>query len=113
MDLKPCPFCGGKANIIVLTSMPPKYQVMHTCPVVTAKPTDTAEEAIEAWNTRAERTCHDLGGVDEFGEEVFNCSKCGCVVSLYSTEGMSNICTSKVVDTVYFCPACGAKVVEG
>lgn len=53
-ELLPCPFCGGEARMVVLTSYPPKYQVEHACEVVCAKPAETPEQAIKAWNTRAE-----------------------------------------------------------
>lgn len=53
-ELLPCPFCGGVARMVVLTSYPPKYQVEHSCEVVCAKPAETPEQAIAAWNTRAE-----------------------------------------------------------
>lgn len=59
-DLKPCPFCGGKAKISRALSDHTKYQLTHTC-------TDrhphieffhyyfnTPEEAQEFWNKRYE-----------------------------------------------------------
>ena len=59
-----------------------------------------------------EQTCHDLGGVDENGEQVFNCSECGCVMSLYDSDGSSVLCTSFIFDYPHFCPACGARAVS-
>lgn len=113
MELKPCPFCGGEIRIVRLHGSygEPWYARCDRCEV-SGYYYRTEDQAIEEWSVRPERTCHNLGGVDEFGNKVFNCSKCGCVVYLYDPDGMNNICTSRVVDTVYFCPECGARVVE-
>ncbi len=48
--LKRCPFCGGEAEIVGYTIF------WVTCKECTAetKDFDTKEEAIEAWNRRAE-----------------------------------------------------------
>lgn len=66
----------------------------------------TKLEAIEAWNTRAERTCRRMPADDgavmvmrgglamEF--PYFECSECGAYV----------------MDNARYCPNCGAKVVE-
>ena len=50
-DLKPCPFCGGKAKS---KGYQIGFRVM--CPECggRAKLFSTAEEAIEAWNRRAD-----------------------------------------------------------
>jgi len=56
-------------------------------------------------------TCNDLGGTGANGEQVFNCSKCGCVLSLYDRDGSNNLCTSFVHDYPRFCPECGRRVV--
>lgn len=58
------------------------------------------------------RKCHDLGGTGANGEQVFNCDKCGCVLSLYDRDGSNNLCTSFVFDYPRFCPECGAEVVD-
>lgn len=57
------------------------------------------------------RKCHDLGGTGANGEQVFNCDKCGCVLSLYDRDGANTLCTSFVFDYPRFCPECGAEVV--
>lgn len=59
----------------------------------------TKEEAIEAWNTRAERTCKPL--YFEYGEEA-HCSECGR--RLHYDEHTER-------DYPPYC-GCGAKVVE-
>lgn len=69
-DLKPCPFCGGEAHIVALTSMPPKYHIMHACSVFAAKPTDTAEAAIEAWNTRADNCAECARSMGEYADSL-------------------------------------------
>ena len=56
-------------------------------------------------------TCDDLGGIGANGEMVFHCSKCGCILSLYDSDGMNTLCTSFVCDYPRFCPAC-VKAVE-
>lgn len=60
---------------------------------------DTPEEATEAWNTRAERTCKP------FTRQRQPCSNCGAFVSLdAATDCIATL-------PVRHCPWCGAKVV--
>ena len=61
-ELKPCPFCGGKAEVIqtkCLTNDCTLYHVFHyelRCPIdgIRTENCRSAEEAIEAWNRRTE-----------------------------------------------------------
>ena len=70
----------------------------------------TPEQAIAA--TLGRGTCQDLGGTGANDEQVFNCSECGCVLSLYDRDGSNNLCTSFIVDYPRYCPECGRKVVD-
>ena len=70
----------------------------------------TPEQAIDA--TLGRGTCHDLGGIGANGEQVFNCSECHCVLSLYDRDGSNNLCTSFIFDYPRYCPECGRRVVE-
>ena len=102
-ELKLCPFCGGEANAV-------RSSVAGVCAVVCncASHVFYGAEAdmgktIAAWNTRAERTCRMEWDEDSDGEELYpvghvTCSACGAW--LYA------------VNTMRFCPNCGAKVVE-
>lgn len=75
-ELKPCPFCGGDAEIIDVKDNPPEtiaIQCKSGCGVSLHHKWMEREALIERWNTRAERTTQD---VDEawydWGENVFN-----------------------------------------
>ena len=54
--------------------------------------------------------CEDEGGIGANGEQVFSCSECGCVLSLYDSDGMNTLCTGFVHDYPRFCPSCGKAV---
>ena len=94
-ELKPCPCCRGKAYLEQYPDAPEYFAIVRCskCDIRAVK--DTDEEAIEAWNNRAERTCemfqyrNALGLIDEY-----QCSECGADV-----EGKPN-----------YCPNCGARV---
>lgn len=50
VDLKPCPFCGGKAILAQISESDDYYVVCEDCVVYTDfRP---KEKAINAWNTR-------------------------------------------------------------
>lgn len=56
-ELKPCPFCGGEAELVHWrnqNSWNTEYGIACTCGILLqgAEKTFTKEEAIEAWNTR-------------------------------------------------------------
>jgi hypothetical protein len=70
----------------------------------------SAEQAIVA--TLGSGTCDDLGGIGANGKEVFHCSKCGCILSLFDSDDMNTLCTSFICDYPRFCPECGRKVVS-
>lgn len=102
-ELKPCPFCGGEAEI---TKWHEGYFVEcreQSCGG-TIGAYKTEEETIEAWNTRAERTCRNITRHRYYG---FECSECKW--SAYEPNDYGNDVN---FDDFNYCPSCGAKVVE-
>lgn len=114
-ELKPCPFCGcddaGLARVKTIFDHVTGYLVLcPDCGCTVGFNTDTEftaftdfsteQEAIDAWNTRAERTCRPIEMICETlpGTDcpAWKCSECG---ELFE-EGAR------------YCSQCGAKVVE-
>lgn len=121
-ELKPCPFCGGDVElstynngegyVIECKNHEWSRQLSHASDIagdidmVSWGLGDDARNAlIEAWNTRAERTCkmtkkgpeYVLGG-------WFECSECGVVYPPCNDDISAW--------ALQYCPRCGAKVVE-
>ena len=101
VELKPCEHCGGKAYIDCNDDIALVY--CFKCGVRT-KVYDNKKLAIEAWNTRVGRTCHNLHKT----MNGFQCSECG--EKYVFTVPNSHDWWSKYNAT--FCPNCGAKVVS-
>ena len=123
--LKPCPFCGNEPTLYqdemtghwavrcVKDTHRPTLLNSHGATAWCYSCTDPAE-AIAAWNTRAERTCHIvrvdadpdrvLESIMPKGYSVFfeRCSECGeTIPSIKESTERAN-----------YCPSCGAKVVN-
>lgn len=103
MDLAPCPFCGGEAEVTCLNKG--QYQARAGCGGCGATINRffrSKADAAEAWNARWERTCHMdyMSLYDEEGADGIECDECGW---------------SELYDPGYprpaHCPGCGAKVV--
>lgn len=96
--LKPCPFCGGEAEMVRSSSG--SYFVRCTnkqCAAKTRLYHENDNGARLAWNRRAERTCHDMAK----SPQSFLCSECGWFWNDPEDElGFS------------YCPNCGTKVVK-
>lgn len=106
-ELKPCPCCGSSNGLYVLQDE--KYGEWSVfCDMCKTSfhnenHCDTREEAVSAWNRRAERTCHLIHEVEEEDDEFFDtvelhyyvCSECG-----WNNR-----------PDAYYCDSCGAKVV--
>lgn len=105
-ELKPCPFCGGDADEYEGDYGNGIYCMM--CGAMVGEPIHleyrttkrvSIDEAIDAWNTRSERTCIAEENIDaSYGDCMFVCSECGADLD---NEEFPN-----------YCPNCGAKVVE-
>lgn len=106
-DLLFCPFCGGEAHIKEVVSACEKLYTVGCSDsecmgyeTWLLKP--TVDEAVAAWNRRAERTArmeyNEQWSHDEYyPTECYNCSECGHM----TYDGVPT-----------FCPNCGAKVVD-
>ena len=112
-ELKPCPFCGGEARISSDYSSElgkTRWWLWHECcehdgesrgygsalfPWFETPWYDTEQEAVDAWNTRAERTCKQ--------KRLFNLMSRECDGEYYEWHGE---------EKPNYCPNCGAKVVE-
>ena len=101
--LKPCPFCGGEAKVAIGQGQHDGHGYIVFCDrcwVSQSYLDKTEAEAIEAWNTRAERTCRNN---DTDNDDFFQCSECGSSSVTEFLRGGYGIPT--------YCPNCGAKVV--
>lgn len=110
-----CPFCGSEGKLKVADGILDDFTMFYCyCPngKCIAGGTDwfrSREEAIEAWNRRAERTCHPfsgivLGGPECREEKVWRCSECEEVIS-WDYEGYD-----PETDGPAYCEHCGSKV---
>lgn len=112
-ELKPCPFCGGEAEMLTAESMHGGnlYGVMCNCCACRTDVFDNEAEAIEAWNTRAddyrqaaeywqrmyeqtfaERTCHNVSTTNNF-----RCSECDAADFDFDKPSYCHGCGCKVV----------------
>lgn len=114
-ELKPCPFCGGKA--IGAPSCRPEWVYEIKCTDCGAKikklaicPSCARREAIEAWNARYERTCQIVKEksieLTEYGSIV------GCLTVCNLSCGHVTFCANWKPERPKHCSECGAKVVE-
>lgn len=100
MELKECPFCGGESEICD-PAIDGFYVECANAKCLVNPQTwcyDDKEGAIEAWNTRYERTCALEINTDM---SAIRCGKCGYEVS-----------RGTVLQDVKFCPNCGARVIN-
>lgn len=103
-ELKPCPKgCDSYISVNVVDTAPGWWVATIRCTDCSIEITRGAgtekkalEKAIEAWNTRAERTCKWEAVTDPNGKITEFMGECGC-------------CMGYVPN---YCPNCGAKVVE-
>lgn len=113
--LKPCPFCGGDAHVKEVVSA---CEMLYTVGCSDSecmgyetwllKP--TKEEAIAAWNRRADRTCRNVSEWNSPELFDFKCSECGAEVC--SDEmGKSPLVVDEDEEDLRYCPSCGARVV--
>lgn len=108
-ELKPCPFCGGEAEILTAESMHGGYLFGIMCNDCRSRGDvfDTEAEAIAAWNTRAELTCHRVED-EGYESDDFECSACGAVTWCFCLD----IPGEGVKWVPNYCPSCGRKVVD-
>lgn len=111
--LKPCPFCGGEAELVRNSSGNHFVRCTNRqCAAKTRLYHENENGARLAWNRREERTCRvvtmDMAGKPPYrdGDWILNelsdgCSECGCP---FDTPNRG---------TPSYCPNCGARVVTG
>ena len=93
-DLKPCPFCGESRAFVedIETAQGLKWYVFCYACGATGGYKVTPAKAIEAWNSRAERTCYAKPHLNL----TIDCSECGGRLDLQVRA--------------FYCPTCGARV---
>ena len=118
--LETCPFCGEEEFITLWSNgvrVDGFYFVTAICTECGAKvergedtPQEAEAKAIEAWNTRAERTCTFSDNWNDPDVPLPTCSECGW-------EAEETDCVYVIGGPMFqyggkFCKECGAKVVE-
>ncbi|WP_370519560.1 Lar family restriction alleviation protein [Adlercreutzia sp. ZJ242] len=104
IELRPCPFCGNVGDPqLIHAGVNMWYVKCCNCGTCCGGAQLSAEMAVDKWNHRAERTCKNLDTVPEdrdyfYPAQHFECSECG-----HRHVSMSY---------VFYCPSCGAKVVD-
>ena len=111
-ELKPCPFCGSEATsesyynkFLIECDRCEEYG--HGAYVVARNKL----EAVEAWNTRAERTCTvHIGEGEQRGWWV--CDSCGDLFDTLSSLACHKGEKKGKKKLPNYCPNCGGKVID-
>ena len=74
-DLKPCPFCGGKARLNEYKDGEVWYEVWCDECAVRTEQYETVDEAVKVWNRRTERIARVVHS-DVFGDWKNMCGNC-------------------------------------
>ena len=120
-ELKPCPFCGGEAD---------EYEGDYgngvycmNCGAMVGEPIHleyrvaervTYEQAIEAWNTRADYHGYEQAAIEAW-QNIKAYKERTCWNTSDSNYFRCSVCRKKTYrgdETFKYCPNCGAKVVE-
>ena len=107
-ELRECPHCGATRGLYTLdeygglcadNDLITQIFCDNCKSVFENENANNGKELIEAWNTRAERTCRNLGGEEGTNYELYDfaCSYCGYCADITEPN---------------YCPYCRAKVVE-
>lgn len=118
--LLPCPHCGGEARII---AKPYELKFCVGCDDDTCLGFsglgwlyDSEQEAAEAWNRRAERTCRVEVERRKLSQTqtavVKTCSGCGFEFGVEKENTLPFEVTLNVVVPPNYCPHCGARVIK-
>ena len=101
-ELKPCPFCGGKARLNEYKDCEIWYEVWCDGCAVRTEQYENEDEAVKVWNHRVERTAKVVPMVKEIlgGTETITITSC-------------ELCKRDVTMWDRFCPNCGAKLEWG
>lgn len=103
-ELKPCPFCGSKADLEITSLFEGDTSFVVSCTgcgcELLARHNATEQEAIDAWNQRAERTC-------TAHQELLSDHMENCIVRFSCGHKIFGL-----ADEYHYCPNCGAKVVD-
>lgn len=108
IGLKSCPFCGCEAEIITAESIHGGYLFGIMCKYCGSRGDfhHAEYQAIDAWNSRAERICHDV----KPSLSYFKCDSCGMEdmggTELWIRDGFYRL------QKPNYCPNCGAMVVK-
>lgn len=95
-EVKQCPFCGGEARVVAGVESWSVMCVEDRCEASPETQWFSAEEdAIAAWNARAERTCKMTL---DFEDEDWYCSECGSFTQAFNKPNYCAYCGAKVVD---------------
>ena len=110
-ELKPCPFCGSSNGPYVLQEDEyGEWSVfcdMCKTSLHNENHCETRDDAVSAWNRRAERTCRAVLHRVEYqeGTVAHTCSECGGILVCFDFEQDPPKPTG-------YCPGCGARVIE-
>lgn len=125
--LRPCPFCGGEADVHYFAHDDSECTVMcsnSNCRAsVSAKScgsmTTAYNRARKLWNRRAERTCHVVTKERRFSQAqtlvTKSCSACGYAFGDEEVRpilpGLDETMVLGAVNVPNYCPHCGARIV--
>ena len=122
-QLRPCPFCGGEANIYQMHFWDRTYTCECSDCGIETKPMNTEAEAIEARNRRTETasdtlmrvfaydaTCGVCDKRKEWTAKVIDKSVGRHSISDFDWIGKCEKCGNEIQYSFDFCPYCGARL---